>query len=39
VAENKVKASKVQEPTSLMTVEFLGCYKVLEVLVAHPNFY
>jgi len=35
----EVEASQVQRPTGLATVEFLGCYKVLQVLVVHPDFY
>jgi len=39
VAEGKVKVSKVQEPTSLTTVEFLSYHEVLKVLVVHSNFH
>jgi len=35
----EVKASQVQRPTGLATVEFLGRHKVLQVLVVHPDFY
>ena len=35
----EVKASQVQRPTGLTTVEFLGRHKVLQVLVIHPDFY
>ena len=35
----EVEASQVQRPTGLATVEFLGRYKVLQVLVVCPDFY
>ena len=35
----EVEASQVQRPTGLATVEFLGRYKVLQVLVVRPDFY
>jgi len=35
----EVKASQVQRPTGLATVEFLGRHEVLQVLVVHPDFY
>jgi len=39
VVESKAKADEVQGPMSLITVEFLSCYKVLKVLIVCPNFY
>ena len=35
----KVKASQVQGPTGLATIEFLSRHEVLQVLVVHPDFY
>ena len=35
----EVKASQVQRPMGLVTVEFLSYYEVLQVLVVHPDFY
>jgi len=35
----EVKASQVQRPTGLATVEFLSHHKVLQVLVVCPDFY
>ena len=35
----EVKASQVQRPMGLVTVEFLSRYEVLQVLVVHPDFY
>ena len=35
----EVKASQVQKPTGLATIEFLSCHEVLQVLVVHPDFY
>jgi len=35
----EVKASQVQRPTGLVTIEFLSHHEVLQVLVVHPDFY
>ena len=35
----EVKASQVQRPIGLVMVEFLSCYKVLQVLVVYPDSY
>jgi len=35
----EVEASQVQRPTGLVTVEFLSCHEVLQVLVVHPDFH
>jgi len=35
----EVKASQVQRPTGLATIEFLSCHEVLQVLVVCPDFY
>ena len=35
----KVKASQVQRPPGLVTVEFLSRHEVLQVLVVRPDFY
>jgi len=39
VVESEVEVDEVQGPTSLTTVEFLGHYKVLEILVVYSNFH
>jgi len=35
----EVKASQVQRPMGLVTVEFLSCHEVLQVFVVCPDFY
>jgi len=35
----EVEASQVQRLLSLVTVEFLSCYEVLQVLVVRPDFH
>jgi len=35
----EVKASQVQRPPGLVTVEFLSRHEVLQVLVVRPDFY
>jgi len=35
----EVKASQVQRPMGLATVEFLSRHEVLQVLVVRPDFY
>jgi len=35
----EVKASQVQRPTGLTTIEFLSCHEVLQILMVHPDFY
>jgi len=35
----EVKASQVQRPTDLATIEFLRCHEVLQVLVICLDFY
>ena len=35
----EVKASQVQRPTGLVTIEFFSCHEVLQVLVVHLDFY
>ena len=35
----EVKASQVQRPTGLATIEFLSRHEVLQVLVVHPDFH
>ena len=35
----EVKASQVQGPTGLATIEFLNRHEVLQVLVVRPDFY
>ena len=35
----EVKASQVQRPTGLVTIEFLSHHEVLQVLVVYPDFY
>jgi len=35
----EVKASQVQKPTGLVTIEFLSHHEVLQDLVVHPDFY
>ena len=35
----EVKASQVQGPTGLATIEFLSRHEVLQVLVVRPDFY
>ena len=35
----EVEASQVQRPTGLVTVEFLSCHEVLQVLVVCSDFY
>jgi len=39
VMKQEVEPSQMQGPTSLMTVKFLGCHEILEVLVISPDFY
>jgi len=39
VMKQEVESSQMQGPTSLVTVKFLGCHEILEVLVVGPDFY
>jgi hypothetical protein len=38
VVHGKIEPGKVEGPLSLAVVELLCCYKVLKVLVVHPDF-
>jgi len=39
VVKQEVEPSQIQGPMSLMMVKFLGCHKILEVLVVGPDLY
>jgi len=37
--KQEVESSQMQEPTSLVTVKFLGCHEILKVFVVSPDFH
>jgi len=37
--KQKVEFSQMQGPMSLVTVKFLGCHEILEILVVGPDFH
>jgi len=39
VVKQEVEPSQMQGPTGLMTVKFLGCHEILEVLVVGPDLH
>jgi len=39
VMKQEVESSQMQEPTSLVTVEFLGRHEIFKVLVVSPDFH